>query len=554
MIASIAGVVGKKVVASVRGPYKQWDHHCMECALAELEAAANVKNSDKEFNLNATAKKWGVPRKTLERYFQSPGMISDSRAGAKPLLTPHEEKEIIDTILRQHATGMSLNHQQVKWLVMEIVKRVPSKRDHPTGKAWLRNGQPSYRWYRYFLNRHNDKIRERVVDNLDPKRWFVSVEDVKSLYEIMGSLVKKYPEIDGSDICNLDETNITPEGRKSKVLAAKGARRTHTLINTHRFGMTMLPCVFADGTAMPPHFITKGKRTPQWPISKEFRSKIAYTGLAFSTFAVQENAWMDSLIFLSWFEEYFVPWVYNKRSHKPTATRPVILILDNFSGHVHPTVLRVAQKYHIIMLGLPPHSTHWTQPLDVTLMKPLKTYWTSFLNSQRNASWLDNIHIKEQHIIEALAEACEMLGRNEHGVFWSVWDKCFRPSNIKSAFYDTGLWPVDWDKVKDQICEAARRAQEEKLLGKRSREDEASSSTDPCQPAGCVDCPELPKAADELRLEAEYLETVRKAEQLAIRLAQIESFKKRKAVSELRAEETWEPTVETDVPPGIADR
>ena len=197
------------------------------------------------------------------------------------------------------------------------------------------------------------------------------------------------------------------------------------------------------------------------------------------------------------------------------------------------------------MLGLPPHSTHWTQPLDVKLMKPLKTYWTTLLDTQRVATWLDSIFVKEQHIIEALAEPCDALGQKEPAVSWSVWDKCFRPSNIKSAFYDTGLWPIDWDKVKDVITEAARRAQEEKVLGKRGRDYDAPSNNGPSQAAGNIDSPEMPKVAEELRLEAKYLEALREAEQIKRRLAQIESFKKRKAASDLREEETWEPSVQT---------
>mmetsp|Transcript_18418 Transcript_18418/g.51618 ORF Transcript_18418/g.51618 Transcript_18418/m.51618 type:complete len:140 (+) Transcript_18418:89-508(+) len=50
---------------------------------------------------------------------------------------------------------------------------------------------------------------------------------------------------------------------------------------------------------MPPHFIVKGKRRPHW------------------------------------FEEKFLPFTASRRS--PTA--PVILILDNLSGHVHPATL-----------------------------------------------------------------------------------------------------------------------------------------------------------------------------------------------------------------------
>lgn len=84
-------------------------------------------------------------------------------------------------------------HMQVKWLIMEILRRVPGKADHPVAKKWLEHNRPSYSWYRRFLLRHRDKISSRVVENLDPKRWKVSLPAVESLYNIMHQLVQRYP-------------------------------------------------------------------------------------------------------------------------------------------------------------------------------------------------------------------------------------------------------------------------------------------------------------------------------------------------------------------------
>eukprot|EP00873_Tetraselmis_striata_P008533 jgi/Tetstr1/428797/TSEL_018784.t1 len=160
----------------IRGRYRTWDDHCMECAMVELTAAADFKNG-KTFNLRATAKKWGIPEATLRGYFHSESGMRCSNAGRAPVLSRQEEEEVVQRIMQQHANGLSLNHRQVKWLLMEIVRRVPGKQDTQSGKAWLKNGAPGYTWYRRFLNRHHDRIRARVVDNLDPKRWFVTYKD-----------------------------------------------------------------------------------------------------------------------------------------------------------------------------------------------------------------------------------------------------------------------------------------------------------------------------------------------------------------------------------------
>eukprot|EP00873_Tetraselmis_striata_P016270 jgi/Tetstr1/436534/TSEL_025359.t1 len=146
----------------------------MEGALTELAEAASTKNPHMEFNLKKTAHKWNIPRKTLERYFHKPGYfdaVKSASGKGRGILTRDEEEEIVQLVLAQHAAGMALNHTQLKWVIMEVVRRVPGKANIATGKAWLNNNKPSYTWHRRFLERHSDRIRSRVVENLDPKRW-----------------------------------------------------------------------------------------------------------------------------------------------------------------------------------------------------------------------------------------------------------------------------------------------------------------------------------------------------------------------------------------------
>jgi hypothetical protein len=143
-----------------------------------------------------------------------------------------------------------------------------------------------------------DIIGSWVAENLDPKRWNVSVAAVQSLHDIIHELEERYPELPTANICNLDETNVTPERRSSMVLAAKGARRTHTLSDEARFSMTCLPLVLADGSFMPPYFVVNGKKRPKWWGSTDFKARIESTEFAATSLSLQENGWMDTHIFL----------------------------------------------------------------------------------------------------------------------------------------------------------------------------------------------------------------------------------------------------------------
>ena len=119
----------------------------------------------------------------------------------------------------------------------------------------------------------------------------------------MEDLRKKSHDLPSKNIANLDETNLTLERRKSRVLASKGARRTHTLCNDARFSMTDLSVVFANGSEMPLHFIIKRKRRPQWWGNKEFCMELTGTKIEKATLYVHDNGWTDSHIFLTLFQE-----------------------------------------------------------------------------------------------------------------------------------------------------------------------------------------------------------------------------------------------------------
>eukprot|EP00873_Tetraselmis_striata_P006199 jgi/Tetstr1/426463/TSEL_016764.t1 len=433
---------------------------------------------------------------------------------------------------------MALNHTQLKWVIMEVVRRVPGKANTATGKAWLNNNKPSYTWYRRFLERHSDRIRSRVVENLDPKRWKVTLDDLKSLYDILDNLRKIYPDLPARNVCNLDETNITPERRKSRVLAAKGARRTHTLCNEARFSMTALPVVFADGSEMSPHFIIKGKRRPKWWGSQKYCVDLLGTEFTYATLAVQANGWMDSEIFLAWFTEYFLPFTADRRSEKT----PVILVLDNFSGHVHPATLKMARENNVIMVGLPPHSTHITQPLDVTLMKPLKDFWTKMLAVDGLVDPWDVY--TEQDVIRLLCEPAPILGRREGhpAEFWSPWAKAFTPDNIRAAFRSTGIWPTNFQAVADQayvLCSPSESIDSTPVGGNvplaSSTQQEAQPSATTATPlagrrsASTNESATQPLPTDimtafnqqELQLQAEIVEAERKQEALRRKLEQM---------------------------------
>lgn len=111
--------------------------------------------------------------------------------------------------------------------------------------------------------------------------------------------------------------------------------------------------------------------------------------------------------------------------------RPVLLLLDGHSSHYEPDTIRLAATEGIVILCLPPHTTHVSQPLDVSFFKPLKTYWS---------------------------DACHHYMQNNPGrvvtkyqfssLFSASWYKAIRPENLISGFRNVGICPFNSDAIK----------------------------------------------------------------------------------------------------------
>lgn len=60
---------------------------------------------------------------------------------------------------------------------------------------------------------------------------------------------------------------------------------------------------------------------------------------------------------------------------KPTKDNTVLLIIDNHETHVTIDVINKARDNGIVILTVPPHTSHKLQPLDRGVFGPLKAYY-----------------------------------------------------------------------------------------------------------------------------------------------------------------------------------
>jgi DDE superfamily endonuclease len=181
--------------------------------------------------------------------------------------------------------------------------------------------------------------------------------------------------ITGERIYNVDEKGfLIGIGSAMKRIMTKKAfdqgRVRQAAQNGCREFITVIACVSAAGVAIPPCLLYKsesGDLQDTWVEEVEHSQHVYFGGSA--------NGWSNNAYGLRWLKDVF------NLATKPISPRTWrLLIVDGHSSHVNLEFLFAANERKILVLILPPHSTHRLQPLDVTLFLPLATAYSIKLN------------------------------------------------------------------------------------------------------------------------------------------------------------------------------
>ncbi|KAF2683601.1 DDE-domain-containing protein [Lentithecium fluviatile CBS 122367] len=215
-----------------------------------------------------------------------------------------------------------------------------------------------------------------------------------------------------------------------------------SLQDGNRAWITLLACICADGSALPPSLIYEAaNKAIQSAWVDEIRAGEHEVFITSSP-----SGWTNNDIGLAWLEQVF------DRCTKEKARRSYrLLILDGHGSHITMDFIDYCDKHRILLAILPPHSTHTLQPLDVAMFKPLSTAYSAELSK----------HLQMGQGLASITKG------DFFPLFWNAWKASFKESTILSSFRATGISPPDPDPILDRFT----RSQE-------SRESSLSSLSD----------------------------------------------------------------------------
>ncbi|CAG5035720.1 unnamed protein product [Parnassius apollo] len=121
----------------------------------------------------------------------------------------------------------------------------------------------------------------------------------------------------------------------------------------------MLTGASANGKKLSPLIVFKGKFVwDQWMaelVGGDYDFELSY--------AASTKGWMETDVFYNYIEKVLIPSLGEER--------PVLIVYDGHSTHVHVRVVELAIRNRITILKLPPQTSHLQQPIDIAVFKSI---------------------------------------------------------------------------------------------------------------------------------------------------------------------------------------
>lgn len=212
--------------------------------------------------------------------------------------------------------------------------------------------------------------------------------------------------------------------------AYRSARIRAASQDGNREFISLLACISATGKALLPALIYSGEAhcfQDTW--IKDVKASDE------ANFATSANGWSSDQLVLKLLEQVFDPCTKKKAGFKRR-----LLIVDGHSSHLNMKFIDKCDQLRVLLLILPPHSTHRLQPLDVSLFSPLANHYTQEIN---------------RIFFEGLRQV-SMSKRSFWKAFSVAWKKAFTVKNIESAFKKTGIFPLNPQLILDVITKPVK--------------------------------------------------------------------------------------------------
>ena len=175
--------------------------------------------------------------------------------------------------------------------------------------------------------------------------------------------------------------------------------------------------------------------------------------------ASTHSGWMTRWTFTLW-AFHFVIWFLTCKDvmDKSFANKLGLVVMDGHMSRENPLALEILRDAGILVLILPPHTTHVMQMFDVGLAGALKKRFTQYFNDYTKD---EKYYIPQNNTATMRRIAIE--------AFMHAWDDIANPHNCASAAASVGLEPVDRSRPKTNPYVRNLTQQEQEIFEQNRR-------------------------------------------------------------------------------------
>jgi DDE superfamily endonuclease/Tc5 transposase DNA-binding domain/helix-turn-helix, Psq domain len=393
---------------------------------ARLQEAIAAVLNDKH-TCHSAAIVFNVPRRTLYDRVKGNKKPRNQAHELDQNLTHAEEKELVRWITLLTISGYPPRYETLRRLAEIIRERRVKKTDDKDAQVpvivYDKIGKD---WVGRFLRRHHElaSVRPRSIDAVRVKdtsperlqRWFDDLEKVLAEFNIKLE-----------NIYNMDESGFAiGEKEASRCIINSNIRQQFQAKPGRQEWVSVLECICADGTIVPPLVIFKAEKlSTQWiPASIHGSWR----------FNCNSKGWTSNEHGLDWLIRCFDPETRNKAVGEYR-----LLICDGHDSHITAEFIAYCIDHKILLMILPPHSSHLTQPLDVGVFGSLKKHMASELYPLMRTG-------------VARIQKVEWLT-----AFVAAHERALSAKNIRSGFRGTGIHPFLPTKVLRRVASSPQQ-------------------------------------------------------------------------------------------------
>lgn len=394
-----------------------------------------------EISVRQAAQRFKIPKTCILRRKNNEMMPKTSRNDHfKQVFTEQQETELVEHILDLEKRFYGITPLDARRFAYELAENM--NLNHPFNRNAKLAGSD---WLAGFKKRNPQlTIRTPEATSIARAAGF-NKPQVQKFFDVVRSVLED-SNIQPGQIYNIDETGINSVPVPRKILAKKGKKQVGRIVSTERgFNVTAVCGISAAGSYVPPFFLF-----PRQRMNPLFMKGCSPGAVGYAN----GSGWMDS--------DHFVKYLDHFINHvKPGPDKKILLILDNHNSHRTLAAINKARENNIIMVSLPPHTSHRLQPLDCTVFGSLKHQYAKECdlwhtnNPGSRVSLYDIVEIFSKAFLHAATLEKAIKGFQTTGIYpfnnEIFPDECFLPAEVTDVpVHEETERPIAAQNVPDE--------------------------------------------------------------------------------------------------------